>query len=155
MTPNGRWTADEALWDLHMEMRDQLERRDLEDLAALLADMSRDEGELYLRSVRRQTIALLERPADERALFLQTLDRPERLTAIWAAAFWAVKGSLLFEAIGQQHLGEDAIPIAAKHLGLMILDQYEREPFWLWPFDGMSPFYREGSPQPPPANDED
>lgn len=151
-----RWTSDQPLWDLYMSFRDKLERfADLDELAARLSHLDRDQAENFLRSVRAHTIRLLQTPADEREAHLQTLDREDWLLTVWALAFWSVKASLLVEALGDIGLTPDTPPDRGVQLGLAALDQYEREPFYLWPFRTQSPFWREEVDRDPPANDQE
>ena len=137
------WTTRKELLKLFERERARLSASDLAQLHRSLRLAGRVETEAALRDLRMLAVERMQMTPAAARRHLETMAPEQRPVVLYATAAWAAKALSLFEFLEKSDLDERYPAKWAAEKGLRILDEYEAETVWLWPFEEPGPFEAE------------
>ena len=137
------WTAHRALLKTCESVLDDVSPEERDQLFRQLRALGRTNVELLMRDIRDAAEYHLGLTKIQRRKWLASLEAQEALLLRYAAAAWSAKAVTFFELLGTSGMTPDEPEKWAGPAGLKLVHRYESDTGWLWPWEGLTPFYEE------------
>lgn len=133
------WNSRKQLRKVFDKELSTFTRQEVLTLAERLQKSGPAGAKAYLHAVRGGAIALLQLGSRTRARDLKQFGEDHRLLMRWAVVAWAARALIWIETLERAHAELDG-PGWSGETALHLVDAFEGEEFWLWPFPYEGPF---------------